>query len=105
MNEGRYPSEQRETIAEENLSFPDYKMPAEANIVTVYDAKLMFPAPKLPGIVLVAAPPKIPGESSGNSRIVFVAVAILIIVVLGSAFWFRQRHANQGADKKTEPER
>lgn len=80
----------RKTLAEENLTFTDFEMPAERNLATVYDAKLMAPAPPRPGIVLVAAPPTLPaaqlGTDSGasNSGIsALLVVAACTIVFLG----------------------
>jgi hypothetical protein len=76
----------RETLAKENLTFADFEMPAERNLATVYDAKLMAPAPRKSGIVLVAAPPESTSAQVGtddSSGIVVLIVAVLTIAFLG----------------------
>jgi hypothetical protein len=47
----------RQTLAEENLTFVSYDMPAAENTAQVYNARMMGPAGSADGVVLVAEPP------------------------------------------------
>lgn len=88
--DGSFP---RDVLAQENLTFAEYAMPADRNSPAMYDAIQRGPAPKREGVLISGI---FPGSSSPPGRLVLMPASLAsggtALLVSGAlSFWLRRR--------------